>query len=330
MIHIIPYVNKNKTKTKKVILCFPFNHELDILHLKLLLLSEYVDLFVISESQFSDRGLRKPKHFEMHKYDERFLPFQHQIMHVISDYEPMETDYSLGWKMNSHMKECIGKRIVNELYNTFNHRDSIVIFGDADEIPSPRSIQWLRENCCASRITYQFHSTMPTFQYGFYWMVYDKGYSTVTARSLQDERDFWVAKMGRSAQFSQQVLALPLYPSGWHCSYCFDAQMCVLKLANANLADGPPFLGLYNWTVEIFQKMRTCGITPQGHLIPKFVPFNDSNLENARYQIWEIARFYFMYPYLFNIEMDKNYFYCENEELKKEVQTQVKLLTQKE
>jgi len=104
--------------------------------------------------------------------------------------------------------------------------------------------------------------------------------------------------------------------------------MCVLKLANANLADGPPFLGLYNWTVEIFQKMRACGITPQGHLIPKFVQFNDSNLENARYQIWEIARFYFMYPYLFNIEMDKNYFYCENEELKKEVQTQVKLLTQ--
>ena len=138
---IIPYVNKNKIQTKKVILCFPLNHELDILHLKLLLLSEYVDLFVISESQFSDRGLLKPKHFEMHKRDERFLPFQHQIMHVISDYEPMETDYSLGWKMNSHMKECIGKRIVNELYNMFNHRDSIVIFGDADEIPSPSSIQ---------------------------------------------------------------------------------------------------------------------------------------------------------------------------------------------
>lgn len=45
----------------KVILCFPFHHELDILHLKLLTLSSSIQVFVESESAVDDRGHKKPK-----------------------------------------------------------------------------------------------------------------------------------------------------------------------------------------------------------------------------------------------------------------------------
>jgi hypothetical protein len=251
------------TTAAAIILCFPFHNELDILHLKLLTLASYVHLFVIAESAFDDRGRPKALIFNRSKHEERFLPFHGQIVHIIDKFVPQARDHELGWKMNRRMKQCIGERIVDHLMTEYP--DSIVIMGDADEVPSPPSVQWLAQYGCARGVTYKYASTMPTYYYGFLWVASTRGYSTLTARSMHDEVLFWKSQQN----FHQVIMPLPFYPSGWHCSYCMSSEACVQKLAHTNLADGPPFLGIYNWTPANFDDMRTCGVTGQGLSLSK-------------------------------------------------------------
>jgi hypothetical protein len=245
----------------KVVLCFPFHHELDVLHLKLLTLSGIVQIFVISESIVDDRGQPKLLVFDQSKNEKRFLPFRHQILHLIDSFVPNQVDVDLGWKMNNRMKHFIGENIVS-LADFFP--GATILFGDADEIPTRASVEWLSHNCCEPGVTYEFASTMPAFTYGFMWVSFQRGYSTLTARSINDESKFWRNRLN-GTPYSQVVEAIPLYPSGWHCSYCLSSEACVEKLRHANLADGPPFLGLFNWTTQIFDGLRACGLAPQGH-----------------------------------------------------------------
>ena len=253
---------ESRHKNARIILCFPFHNELDILHLKLLTLSRYVDLFVIAESAYDDRGRPKALIYNTSQHEPRFVPFHSQIIHIIDEFVPQARDYELGWKMNKRMKQCIGDRIVSSLRT--EHPDAIVIMGDADEAPSPENVQWLAQHGCARGTTYEYASTMPTYYYGFSWVGSTRGYSTLTARSMRDEAAFWEPK-----DFRQSVIPLPFYPSGWHCSYCMSSEACVQKLAHTNLADGPPFLGLYNWTTAIVDAMRACGVAAQGNLFSK-------------------------------------------------------------
>lgn len=251
--------------TTTIILCFPFHNELNILHLKLLLLSPHVNLFVIAESAYDDRGHPKPLIFSNAKHEHRFVPFQTQILHIIDNYVPQAMNEELGWEMNKRMKKSIGEKIVSQLQ--VEYPNSIVIMGDADEVPSPESVRWLARHGCPAGTTYEYASTMPTYYYSFVWLGSMRGYSTLSARSMSDEVAFWNAQT--EEDFHQTITPLPFYPSGWHCSYCMSSEACVQKLARTNLADGPPFLGLYNWTTTMFDTMHMCGVAAQGDFFTK-------------------------------------------------------------
>lgn len=275
---------------KQIIFCFQFLHELDLLHIKLKLLSHIVTLFVICESSYDDRGNKKELIFKNHMNETRFKPFLNKIQHYVDFYIPTQQGTELGWKMNQRMRDSIGEKIIYQLSEKYP--DSIVITGDADEIPSVESLQWLVNNCCKPKITYEFASTMPAFMYGFNWLTTKSGYAMLTARTMQDEKEFWQLKFSGLKQ-NQIIMPLPFYPSGWHCSYCFTSDLCVNKLKHANLADGPPFLGLYEWSVEIFDALRACGVAPQGNTLFKRTDFDDVVLPE-----WDQN----VYKYMFNMQ----------------------------
>jgi hypothetical protein len=247
-----------------VILCFPFHNELDLLHAKLAMLSKHVSLFVLSESISNDRGHPKRLWFNESKHEARFSGFSSQILHIVDMTVPNAKDWNLGWGMLTQVRSSLGGVIVSRLESEYPL--SIVVFGDTDEIPSVDAIEWLRDNCCGKGVTYEFASSMPAYIYGLTWQTMRSGYAMATARSIKEEALFWRHRMGSvvQAEFNQTVLPLPMYPSGFHCSYCLTPALCVQKMKSTNLADGPPFLGAYNWTVEMFEGMRGCGVTPQG------------------------------------------------------------------
>lgn len=63
---------------------FTLNNELDMLELRLNILNDYVDYFVIVESTETFTGVDKPLYYQLNK--ERFSEFEHKIIHfVISD-----------------------------------------------------------------------------------------------------------------------------------------------------------------------------------------------------------------------------------------------------
>lgn len=110
--------------------CFQFFNEIDILKLRLNVLNDIVDKFVISESTVTFSGNPKPLYFEENK--ELFKDFEDKIIHIVVDDTPMDCD---AFTRDSHQKCAVKRGLVNA------KPDDIVIFSDADEIPNPETLK---------------------------------------------------------------------------------------------------------------------------------------------------------------------------------------------
>lgn len=109
--------------------CFQFFNELDILKIRLNVLSPVVDRFVISEATETFSGLKKPLYYEENK--EMFAEFADKIIHVVVEDTPQgDTHYRDTFQKNAvtrGLKDCTD--------------DDVVIFSDLDEIPNPDKIR---------------------------------------------------------------------------------------------------------------------------------------------------------------------------------------------
>jgi Glycosyltransferase family 17 len=245
---------------------FPLSVEVDLLHVKLMLLGDHVDLFWFGESVYSTRGKRKPLHFNESKDEPRFAAFKHLIRYEIDTFKVPGEDKEIGWEGLHRARNFLGERFIEHVDPTL---DAVVIFTDADEVPSVEAVEWLRQNCCERRVTYEFFSTMPHYLYNFGWLSSERGYAIATARNLRDELEFRRVAPSR-AVFEQEVRALGVYPSGFHCGFCMSSEYCVLKMEYVNTVDGPPYLGDRVWSVGEFDMLRRCGINPHGEFIQRY------------------------------------------------------------
>lgn len=116
--------------------CFPFFNELDVLELRLKILSNHVDKFILVEASKTQSKLDKPFYFEENKH--RYSEFLDKIVHIkIEDY-PNEG----GWAMENFQRNCINIGI--ESLN-LNDEDLIAI-SDVDEIWNPKKINEILYN----------------------------------------------------------------------------------------------------------------------------------------------------------------------------------------
>ena len=245
-----------------VLLGFPFLHELDLLHIKLQLLSGVVSLFVVSESCYTQSGHPKPLHFNRSKHEPRFQAYHAQIWHVTDCEPPPRTDDQLGWLQTDKVKSNIGLALLSQPQI---HNASVVIVGDSDEVPGAKAVEWLLRQA-DSDVVYEFESSMPYYIYGFQWRVRPSGYSTMTARSARFERLFWASRLAGIKGFQQTILPIPteVAEGGFHCSYCLPYDEMNEKIHSANTVDGALILGRYQWQVETLRALKGCGVTPQG------------------------------------------------------------------
>ena len=127
----------------KIVDCFTFFNELDLLEFRLKLLDPYIDHFVIAESDHTHSGEKKIFHFEANR--QRFRPWLHKIHYIpLSQstvglvFEKNETNYnpaSASWKLENEQRNALS--IASTL---INDNDRVVI-GDLDEIPDPRLLK---------------------------------------------------------------------------------------------------------------------------------------------------------------------------------------------
>lgn len=120
----------------KIIDCFIFYNELDLLNYRLSILNDVVDYFVIVESTHTFTGKEKELFYDKNK--NQFEMYQDKIIHIIIDDLPFKfpfIDYLKNeqWENEYHQRNTISRGIskISLLDN------DILIISDLDEIPNP-------------------------------------------------------------------------------------------------------------------------------------------------------------------------------------------------
>lgn len=130
---------------RKIIDCFIFYNELDMLTYRLNILNDTVDYFVLVEATHTHVGKEKPLFYQENKH--LFEKFSHKIIHIIVDDFPHKyPDINIGkneqWRNENFQRNCISRGIDKlELNN-----DDLIIIADLDEIPNPKTLELIKKH----------------------------------------------------------------------------------------------------------------------------------------------------------------------------------------
>jgi beta-1,4-mannosyl-glycoprotein beta-1,4-N-acetylglucosaminyltransferase len=124
-----------------------FSDEKMILDIRLNVLNEYIDHFVIVESKYKHDGSIKKQNFDINEYPK----FRNKISYIYMDEEPKNL-------LNINIKDDENKKNKNLLYNTYVRENSqrnmiregihnalpedLIIIGDIDEIPKINNLNF--------------------------------------------------------------------------------------------------------------------------------------------------------------------------------------------
>ncbi len=108
--------------------CFQYFNEDHIVDLRLNILNEYVDYFIISESTKTHQGKKKEINFDIKK----FSKFRHKIKLIVADYKE-EINFTKHTGGESLIEQHQRNSLIEGLKNASS--DDLVILSDSDEIP---------------------------------------------------------------------------------------------------------------------------------------------------------------------------------------------------
>ena len=138
-LELIP--NYSFEKFSKVYDCFMFSHELDLLNLRLHELYDYVDYFVIVESNETHSGLPKPLYFRENQH--LFEKFSDKIINVaIEGFPTPPSDQNPNWFRENFQRN----QILTVLQSLDMKDDDCVMLSDVDELPDRNSVMNVRHH----------------------------------------------------------------------------------------------------------------------------------------------------------------------------------------
>lgn len=224
----------------KVFDSFIFFNELDLLDLRLNILNDVVDYFVLTESPFTVSGNEKPLFYQENK--DRFGKFNDKIIHNITEEipndfiqylvkKPFHTDYSttdesgtkyidlpIRFQRAVYNRECSAYGLVKAGASD----DDIVMTSDADEIINPYVIDdldWFDPTCNYVALQRAFYFKL-NYLYEENW----KGTRLSTFKHLKTTTVDRLRTDWRKAYLIENA--------GWHFSFLGDADNVRLKLAS--------------------------------------------------------------------------------------------------
>jgi beta-1,4-mannosyl-glycoprotein beta-1,4-N-acetylglucosaminyltransferase len=138
---------------KKIIDCFTFYNEIDLLYYRLSILYDIVDYFVIVEAKQTHVGKDKILYFNENK--DRYSKFLDKIIHIIVElpYKYPDIDIKLNqqWINENYQRDSISLGIdkINNLHN-----DDIIIISDLDEIPDKLTLSEILNHNLKNKVCY--------------------------------------------------------------------------------------------------------------------------------------------------------------------------------
>ena len=119
--------------------CFTFFNELELLELRLRLLYDFVDYFVLVEGNKTHKNSCKPFYYDIHK--EEFSKYKDKIIHI--KVEDMPAYHGDGdWTIENYQRNAIMRGLVQ------CQPEDLILISDVDEIPNKEMIQKLKLNEC--------------------------------------------------------------------------------------------------------------------------------------------------------------------------------------
>jgi beta-1,4-mannosyl-glycoprotein beta-1,4-N-acetylglucosaminyltransferase len=229
---------------KKIYDCFLFFNELEILELRMNILNDVVDYFVIVESTKTFSS--KPKNLFYGDNESLFEKFKDKIIHVIIDDTPVNfininyitnpktegeilnnkilkyVDESPGWSrhetqwgVETYQRECILKGLIN------CNDDDIIIVSDVDEIPNPDELIKIKENFNNEDII-EFKQNM---YYYYFNVLKETDWSGPKLCSFKYIKDIALNGL-RQNKHTNKVIS----NGGWHFSFMGGEEKIVEKL----------------------------------------------------------------------------------------------------
>jgi len=203
----------------KIIDCFPFFNELDLLEIRLNELKDVVDVFVITESPQTFTGMDKPLFFKDNQ--DRFKEFN--IVYAPYDdsanYRPLERE--------RRQKQF---NVDYAFDNVFESGD-IIMYGDCDEIPKASVISELKEQEWKS-----VGLMIDLFYYYLNCRQVGKSASSSASIRLVRPTERIVYDLSRKGVCDRLV-----YDAGYHFSYLGDIPYKLKAWGHANQYDRPPY-----------------------------------------------------------------------------------------
>lgn len=217
----------------KIFDTFTFYNELDLLELRMNILGDIVDYFVINEATITFTGKKKPLYFAENK--ERFKKWEDKIIHhVLDDNNETLEKYWEGVPYHRSMMEddiyklplhyqraCFHKD--SAIYALLDHAqdDDIILTSDADEIANPEAIKAISEWFDPSN-----HYVLKGPVYYYYLnLLCEKEWMGTRVSTMKMLKTMSVDKLRQSHQDAWKV-----EDGSWHWSFFGDADTVRAKM----------------------------------------------------------------------------------------------------
>ena len=251
----------NASPARRVINALSFNIEWDLLETRMNELGLVVDLFVITESNYTMYGDSKPLHLLQRLQRGYLKEFHHKIMYVLLDHFPDDGKED-GWIVERYQRNYLGQQCLKRLKGSM--ATDLFMYTDADEIPSFESVLFLKLHTGYSEPVGFY---LGWSVYGFFWknvrptdvisVCTFKFFSDVLMGDIQSLRmseytakypealkqyNFNMSRLEKKDNVNwvfEWYIGISDVWAGWHCSWCLPVDHIKVKLTSAINADFP-------------------------------------------------------------------------------------------
>ena len=204
----------------KIIDCFIFYNELDLLTYRLNILNEVVDYFVLVESTHTFVGKDKELIYEKNK--QLFEKFNHKIIHIIVEDFPYKlpnthfpNDYQ--WENEFYQRNSIDRA----LQKIDLQPEDCIIISDLDEIADPRTLKKIKDGQISVSVNIL---EMDMYYYNLY-SKFNRKWDLCKILNIE-----YYKRLSLSCNMIRNYDCSKILNGGWHLSYFGDTKFIKNKL----------------------------------------------------------------------------------------------------
>jgi beta-1,4-mannosyl-glycoprotein beta-1,4-N-acetylglucosaminyltransferase len=198
----------------KIIDCFTFYNELDVLKVRLEELYDVVDHFILVEATKTHAGNDKPLYYKDNK--ESFNNYNDKIIHIVIDF-PQTND---SWVRENYQRNCIDLGIKQLIMND----NDIIIISDLDEIPNFDVMRSIKDNKVIINNNQVYSIEMTLYYYDIETSTNRKWYFA----RLLNYFTYNIINSPQSVRMRENYSVIPT--AGWHLSYFGNESFIINKL----------------------------------------------------------------------------------------------------